>query len=104
MHRFMQEAFKFGLQVNVNKTKYVQMNSEVKISVEVNWQNYFYERVNRFCYFGAVTDRCDMKEKIKARTIKDNKAAGTLHIFLTGKMLSHKAYHQPWGMVVKHGQ
>ena len=82
-----------GLEVNVDKTKYMVMSQDQNAgqSRSMKIDNSFIERVEEFKYLGTnLTNRKSIQEKIKSRLKSANACYHSVQNLLTSRLLSRK--------------
>lgn len=92
--KFEEEARKYGLQVNEEKTKFMEMQSEGTeekeyIKIKSTDREYNIEKVDNFEYLGVtVTSKSQEENEIDKRILKRNRAVGSLMSILKAKDVS----------------
>ena len=83
-----------GLQVNVEKTKYMiitSRNTEDEGNRHITIKNEIIEKVNKFKYLGAyVTSKNEVTEEIKSRLASGNACFYSVQKLLTSRLISRK--------------
>lgn len=106
--RLQMTAEEEGLQINENKTKYLQstprqakVNSDLKVDMR-NGRVFIFESVNFFNYL-VVLVTADNKEKteIKSRISRGSRSMGLLHNFLCSKKVSRSAKLKTYKTVIR---
>lgn len=84
---FAERAAKAGLQVNINKTKSMRVNSQCTTQFKLMGEHI--EDVDCFCYLGSIISKSGgSKEDIKNRLCKAKQAYGTLNKFWRARSIS----------------
>lgn len=95
--RFEEEAKKFGLIINEDKTKYMEMRAEVPeaqkhIVIQAQTNKYKFEKVEQFEYLGVtITNKNQEECEIDKRTLKGSRTIGLLTKYFKAKEISRKA-------------
>jgi hypothetical protein len=82
-----------GLQVNVEKTKYMitSRNAEEEGNRNITINNMTIEKVNKFKYLGAyITSRNEVAEEIKSRLVSGNACFFSVQKLLASRLISRK--------------
>ncbi|XP_072389662.1 uncharacterized protein [Diabrotica undecimpunctata] len=104
---FEDKARKFGLYINEEKTKYMQMRSEITehnkfVKLKTRGKDYKIENVSQFEYLGVtITNKGDEEKEIEKRILKVSRAIGSLNNILKAKNACRAAKIQIYETVIR---